>query len=139
MHHHHFAHRYLPKRSHRRGAVSVETAVTIGIAVLFFFASLEFCRVAMIRHTVNNAVYEGARAGTLPGGTVADAVAECNRVMNTIKLRNVNVTVNPSTITSSTTAITVTVTVPLNQNLFSPAIFFKDRNVVNSLEMKMQR
>ena len=124
---------------HRKGAVTVETAMTIGIAVLFFFASLEFCRVAMIRHTVNNAIYEGARAGTLPGGTVADVVAECNRVMNTISLRNADVTVSPSPIAPSTMAITVTISVPINRNLFSPAYFFKNRNVFNSITMQMQR
>ena len=56
----------------RPGAVLVEMAITSSLAFLFFFAALEFCRVAMIRHTVENALYEGARTGIVPGATTAE-------------------------------------------------------------------
>ncbi len=122
----------------RRGAVTVETAVTIGIAILFFFASMEFCRVGMIRHTVQNALYEGARTGTLPGATSQEVIQRCNQILATIALRNATVTVNPTNITSSTKNVTVSIRVPVVQNLFSPAIFFQNKIIDDSLTMRTQ-
>ena len=58
--------------SNRRGAAAVEFAMTAGLAFFFFFAALEFCRVSMMRHTVQNALYEGARIGIVPGATASD-------------------------------------------------------------------
>ncbi len=47
----------------------VEFAIVAPLLFFLFFASMEFCRVAMIRHTADNAVYEGCRVGIIPGAT----------------------------------------------------------------------
>ncbi len=65
-------------KSARKGATTVEFAITCSFAFFFFFAALEFSRVAMYRHTVENALYEGARAGIVPGAT-ADKVRNKTR------------------------------------------------------------
>ena len=59
----------------RTGAVMVEFVIVAPLLFLFFFAAFEFCRVAMIRHTADNAVYEGARIGIIPGATADEAAA----------------------------------------------------------------
>ena len=65
-----------PQPSHdRTAAVVVEFAICAPILFLFFFASLEFSRVNMIRQSVENAVYEGARRGIVPGATAANCRA----------------------------------------------------------------
>ncbi len=56
----------------------VEFAIVAPLLFLFFFAAMEFCRVAMIRHTADNAVYEGCRVGIIPGATVDEAKAEAD-------------------------------------------------------------
>ena len=62
-------------RRTRTAAVVVEFAICAPILFLFFFASLEFSRVNMIRQSVENAVYEGARRGIVPGATAANCRA----------------------------------------------------------------
>jgi hypothetical protein len=111
----------------------------LSIAIFFFFASLEFCRTAMIRHTVNNAIYEGARVGTLPGSTVADVERKCNEILSSIGLRNAEIIVSPNPIQHTTSQVTVTVTIPVSQNLFAPSLFFRNARMTNSLTMQCER
>lgn len=108
----------------RRGAVTVELAFAIPILFLFVFASLEFCGMNNLRHTVDNAAYEGARRGIVPGATRADVVAEATRLMATIGARGVIVDVVPATITDETEEVTVTVRVPVAANGWTGPLLF---------------
>lgn len=130
-----FRHGRSTRRDSRRGTTAVEFAVTAPIVFLFFFAAFEFCRVAMIRHTVDNAVYEGARTAIIPGGTSADARAEAERILGTIGIRNFAITVLPGTIERSTPEVTVRVRVPLDGNSFIPNQFVSGRTIVRELTM----
>lgn len=105
---------------------------------LFFFAAFEFCRVAMIRHTVDNAVYEGGRRGIIPGGTSGDVRAEAERVLSTIGITVFNVDVNPANIDEDAEEVTVRVRVPLDQNTFVPAQFFIGEEIDRSLTMRRE-
>ena len=58
--------------SRRTGAAMVEFAIVSPLLFLFFFGAMEFCRVAMIRHTADNAVYEATRVGIIPGASSTD-------------------------------------------------------------------
>ncbi len=109
----------------RRGAVAVEMAVTVGLVFFFFFAALEMCRVSMMRHTVEHALYEGARQGIVPGATVADVQTRAQGVMRTIGIRTAVIDVNPAVIDNSTPEVSVRIRMPLDQNLFAPAFFFR--------------
>lgn len=68
------------QRFHRRiGATSVEFALIAPVLFTIFMASLEFCRVHMVRHSMENAVYEAARLGLVPQTTnqeIEQAAAE---------------------------------------------------------------
>jgi Flp pilus assembly protein TadG len=125
-------------RNVRRGAVLVEMALTIGLAFFFFFAALEFCRISMIRHSVENALYEGARAGIVPGATAAEVQNRARNVLRTVGLSNTNVEVTPSVITQSTRDISVRIRLPLDQNLFAPAFFFRGRTLDRTLTMQRE-
>jgi len=74
----------------RAGAVVTEFAICAPLLFFFFFASLEFSRVNMIRQSVENAVYEGARRGIVPGATAANCQASAQAVLNSISATGAN-------------------------------------------------
>jgi Flp pilus assembly protein TadG len=122
----------------RSGAAITEFAIVAPLLFLFFFAAFEFCRVAMIRHTADNAVYEGCRMGMLPGATTGETEAEARRVMGSLGVTNVNVVVVPPTLTNETEAVTVRVEVPLDENSFVPNQFVAGRTIVRELTMRRE-
>jgi Flp pilus assembly protein TadG len=124
--------------SRRRGAVAVEMAVTIGLIFFLFFAALEFCRVSMMRHTVEHALYEGARRGIVPGATAADIQARTTSILRTIGVRSATIDVTPSALDNTTSEVTVRIRMPLDQNLFAPAFFFRGRTLDRTLTMQRE-
>ncbi len=122
----------------RDGAAVTEFVVVAPLLFLFFFAAFEFCRVAMIRHTADNAVYEGCRIGMLPGATTGETEAEARRVMGSLGVTNVNVAVVPPTLTNETESVTVRVEVPLDENSFVPNQFVAGRTIVRELTMRRE-
>jgi hypothetical protein len=115
----------------------VELAITLGLAFFFFMAAIEMCRAAMIRHTVDNALYEGARAGIIPGATATEVENETRRILRSLRLVQADVTVSPVNIQTTTPFVEVTIRVPFDQNLFAAAVFF--RNAVYERSFRMQR
>ncbi|SMP71822.1 TadE-like protein [Neorhodopirellula lusitana] len=124
--------------SRRTGAVMVEFAVVAPLLFLFFFAGFEFCRVAMIRHTVDNAVYESARRGIIPGATAAEVRTEAIRVLSTIGISAFNVQVTPGAINDNTEEVTVRIIVPLDENTFVPATYFVGKQIDRELTMRRE-
>ena len=122
----------------RRGAAMSEFAIVAPLLFLFFFAAFEFCRVAMIRHTADNAVYEGCRAGVIPGATTGEAEAEARRVLSTLGVTSANVAVTPTSINRDTEDVTVRVEVPLDENSFVPNQFVAGRSIVRELTMRRE-
>ncbi len=57
-----------PRRSTRRGAAAVETAVVISVALLFIFGILEYARLVYFFHVADNAAREGARYAVVHTG-----------------------------------------------------------------------
>ena len=115
-----------------------EFAVVAPLLFLFFFAAFEFCRVAMIRHTADNAVYEGCRAGVIPGATNGEAESEARRVLATLGVTNAIVAVVPSAITRDTEDVTVRVEVSLDENSFVPNRFIAGRSIIRELTMRRE-
>lgn len=126
-------------RSARRAAVVVEFAICAPILFLFFFASLEFSRVNMIRQSVENSVYEGARRGIVPGATADNCRTSAQAVLNSISARNATVTVTPTVITNDTPQVTVAVSVPVNSNSWVIPVFFEGRTIASSMTLRRER
>ncbi len=122
----------------RRAAVTVEFALTIGLVFFFFFAAFEFTRVAMVRHTIENAIYEGARQGVVPGATSDAVEAKVRSVLGIIGIRSSTIDVQPQRIALATPEISVTVEVPVNGNMYLPPIFFKDRFMKRTIVMQRE-
>jgi len=122
----------------RAGAVMVEMALTVGLAFFFFFAALEFTRVSMIRHTVENALYEGGRQGIIPGATASEVQTTAARILRTIGITGATISVTPSRIENSTREIAVRIQLPLDRGLFAPAVFFVGKSLDQTLVMRRE-
>jgi Flp pilus assembly protein TadG len=126
-------------KSARTAAVVVEFAICAPILFLFFFASLEFSRVNMIRQSVENAVYEGARRGIVPGATAANCRTSAQAVLTSISAAGATINVTPTVITKDTPEVTVAVTVPVNGNSWVFPVFFEGRSIASSMTLKRER
>jgi Flp pilus assembly protein TadG len=106
------------RKNKRKAAVTVELAIAAPILFLVVFGSIEFARANMIRNTMENAAYEGARRGVPPGATAANCEAAAQSMLDIIGVVNSTVTVTPGVIQPSTEEVTVTVSVPLATNSY---------------------
>jgi len=125
-------------RRTRRGAALVEFALTSGLLFLIVLAAIEFMRVNTIVNTSENAAYEGARTGIVPGATAADAIAAAQSMMDVIGTRSAVISVEPDTIATDTKEITVTVQVPLNANSFIAPHFFLGKTLTKACTLSRE-
>ena len=123
----------------RSAAVVVEFAICAPILFMLFFASLEFSRVNMIRQSIENAVYEGARRGIVPGATAADCRSAAQAVLNSVFARDATISVTPTVITQDTSEVTVAVTVPVNNNSWVVPVFFANKTISSAMTLKRER
>lgn len=104
----------LAKPSRKRiGALTVEFALSAPVLFLFTFSGVEFARVNMIRNSIENAAYEGARTGIIPGATAADCEAAAQDVLDAIQLAQSTITVAPAVIQPDSPTVSVTIGVPI--------------------------
>ena len=123
----------------RSGITTVEFALTIPIAFLLLFATIEFARVNMIRNTLVNAAYTGARRAMVPGATAKLASEEAKRVLSICGIKEGSVTVSPQTLTPTTNDVTVTVTVPLNKNIWISPMFITSNSYSRTCTLSRER
>jgi Flp pilus assembly protein TadG len=91
----------------RQGAFTVEFAICCGLFFTILMASIEFTRFMYARHSVDQAAYEAARVGIVPGRTPADVIAKANQILSATGVQNATVTVTPTVFNSSTGSVTV--------------------------------
>jgi Flp pilus assembly protein TadG len=125
-------------RSARLGATVVEFALVAPLVFMLIFSAIEFARVMMIRHSIDNAVYESARIAIIPGATAADARAETERLLLAIGVRTAIVEVSPATISRDTPQVTVRVSVPLDANSYIPQQFFAGKTLRRELTLRRE-
>jgi Flp pilus assembly protein TadG len=127
-------------RLHNRiGAVAAETALTLPVLFLVVFGSFEFARAHSLLHTADNAAYEGARQGILPGATAADCEQKAQNVLQAIAAKDATVTVTPSQITADTQEVTVDIEIPMNTNGYVTGMFFHDQSIHGQCTLKRER
>lgn len=114
----------------RRGMATVEFAFTAPIVFFMFMAMIEVARFQVLRHSVDEAIYMGARASVVPGATAA--VAE-QTVRDRISAAGFSgETVN---ITESVTSVTVEATVPYDTNSWIAPQLFHGVSVTRELTL----
>jgi Flp pilus assembly protein TadG len=119
----------------RRGATTVEFAVTSSIIFAILFAGIEFTRVNTIGHTLDNAVYEGARQAILPGSTADEVKTKVQEYVTSLGIAVDSIQVTPSDLTVSSPTIKVTATVGLDRNSWGVAVWFKGQSITRSCEL----
>ena len=113
----------------QRGTVAVEMALTLPLLLFIVFASYEFCRANMIRHTVEAAAYEGARQGILPAADEQQIEDGANFVLASVAARGATIEINPSPLSAQSEIVEVTITVPLGSNLTFAPFFLKEGTI----------
>jgi Flp pilus assembly protein TadG len=126
-------------RGTRRGTTTVEFALTVPVFFLFLLASFEFGWMNVMRHTADNAAYEAARTGMVPGATAGEAIAKANSILNIVGARGATVTVSPNPITNDTDEVTVSVVVPLDRNALVLPRFTSAKSVRTSATLQTER
>lgn len=122
--------------SHQRtGASTVEMAIALPVFVLFLFAFFELGHALMMDSIVENAAYEGARRGIVPGATHELAKQAAKDIATASSLRSVDVQVEATVVSPGVDGITVTVNAPLSANAIMMGRFLGDMTVSRSVTM----
>lgn len=129
----------LRNQGRRRGATVVEFALTAPLFIIFLLAAFEFGWMNVVRHTVDNAAYEAARAAIVPGATVAEAKAKANSLLNIIGTRDAVVTITPNPLTVNADSVTVKIQVPMNKNGLIVPRFSKKSVLESSATLQTER
>jgi len=104
--------------------------VAVPLLFLFFFSALEFGRMHMIRHTMQNATYEAARHGLATGVTDDGIRDAAQAILNTASVRNSDIR-----IAHGNADLTVTISAPFrDQGWFSP-LYFGNTTLVSTMTL----
>lgn len=107
----------------RKGALTVEFAITAGLLFFIVFAALEFSRINMLQNTAGIAAYQGARRGLVPGATREKVEQIANKWLDDIGTKDAVITIVPEVITDETPEVSVAVEIPLQANAWTAPIF----------------
>lgn len=102
------------KRALRRGAATVEFALTAPILFMLLMGAIEFSRANMLRHTTVVAATEGARRSIIPGATAVECEQAATQELTAVGFKSSDVVVTPPVIDEKTSQVTVSVEVPMN-------------------------
>lgn len=108
----------------RKGAAAVEFAIAISVLLMVVFASIEFVRLNMMKHSIEHASYLAARKGIIIGAKTADVKDEASAHLAILNISGETVTVNPSTINDDTEIVEVIVDVPMSGNSWISPVYF---------------
>ena len=134
--------KHLNPRKHstnRHGVLSVELSLTLPLLFMILMASVEFGRMNTLRHTLDNAAYEAARAGIVPGATADRVEAKARSIMAIVSARGVDVTIEPAVITEETEELRVTIELSPAENGYLAPRFFRGRTLVSSCLMRREQ
>jgi len=87
------------------------------------------------RHSVEQASYEAARVGIVPGRTPADVTAKATQILNATGVRNAIITVTPTTFTTSTSTVTVDIRCKYSDNSWLKPIFLVNTDMVSTMTL----
>lgn len=116
----------------RMGHVTVEMALILPVTFAFFFAAVETTRINTIINAAENAAYEGARVGILPGATKGRIRRAAREILDAALISGGSITISPDPLTDDATTITVTIQIPLNKNYWGENNLGKGKKVTRS-------
>ena len=122
-----------------RGVTAVEMAFIIPIIFLFLLAAADFARANMIRNTLENAAFAGARRGMLPGADQFEIAAESQKILDILAIKDATITVTPTTITELTTQVTVSITAPMSSNLYAGISMLRGKSITRACSLTREQ
>ena len=123
------------KPSHRRGAFTVEFAFCCGIFFVVMMAGIEFARFMYARHSVDQAAYEAARVGIIPGATPAEVEVTARRILNATGIRGATVAITPTTFTDQTATVNVKIECNYADNSWIGPVFLAGARIKSDLTL----
>jgi hypothetical protein len=81
------------------------------------------------RHAADQAAYEAARVGIVPGKTAAQVRTKALNALTAAGIRQATVEITPSVLTTTTETVTVRVTCPFRDNSWIPPTFFRNATI----------
>lgn len=125
--------------SPRSGAITAEFALALPILLAFVFASFEFGRANMIRHTAQNAAYEGARTAIVPGATAESALAVSEAMLAIVGVNDGSISITPSVLGLDDEMVTIDISVPIDTNCYIAPLFLSGRNLRASCTLNREK
>ena len=123
----------------RNGATTVELAIVLPVLFLFTFAGIEFARANQLRNTAENAAYEGARRGIVPGATASECETAAQDMLDLVGVPSATVTVQPDPFLDTTDEVTVTVQIPMTAaNGYMTPGFFLGKTLTASITVQRE-
>ncbi|MEM7782811.1 MAG: TadE family protein [Planctomycetota bacterium] len=123
----------------RTGAVALEFMIATIVLFLLVFAAIEFTRISMVRHAVDNAAYEAARSIIVPGADIVDGEQAAQAVLARNGIQNASVSITPDPIEEGTTKVKVVIMAPMNQNGWGLNVFGKNIDIQSISELRTER
>ncbi|TWT48678.1 TadE/TadG family type IV pilus assembly protein [Botrimarina hoheduenensis] len=119
----------------RRGTATVEFAFSASITFFLFLAMIEVGRFHVVRHSMDQAVYMGARTGIVPGATTAQVEQIVADRLRAAGVLGATIAVSPGVIDTTTRSVTVAATTPYDQNSWALPKFFGGLDVAASITL----
>jgi Flp pilus assembly protein TadG len=108
----------------RTGAAAVEFAIAISVLLMIVFASIEFVRLNMLKHSVEHASYLAARKGIITGARSSDVKVAAEQHLAILGVTNALVTVSPGGIKDDTQVVEVIIDLPMSGNTWISPLYF---------------
>ena len=121
---------FRPAAKKRQGAYTVEFAICSTILFLLVFGLFEFTRFMFVRQAVDQAAYEAARVGIVPGAQINDIRSRAEGLLAAAGVSNASVTITPQVIDESTREVTVEVSCNFSDNSFVPGVFLGSQQIL---------
>jgi Flp pilus assembly protein TadG len=126
-------------RTHRKGvregAFTVEFALCCGLFFMLLMAGIEFTRFMYARHSIDQAAYEAARIGIVPGKTPAMVADRANQILNATGVKNAVVTVSPSAFNNQTSEVTVRISAHYSDSSWMKPVFLATTQMISEVTL----
>lgn len=123
----------------RPATIAVEFALVAPIIILLFFATIDFVRYNLLRHTASNAAYEAARHVIVPGASRGEAEERARSILALLAIQGADITITPSEITEDTQAVQVDIAIPLDNNGWGIASYFAEQTLQVTSLLRTER
>ena len=127
--------RLIAQAKRRQGAFTVEFAFCCGIFFVVMMAGIEFTRFMYARHSVDQAAYEAARVGIIPGNTPAQVRATANHILSATGIRGATVDITPSHFTDQTATVNVKIRCDYSENSWIGPVFLAGAKIESNLTL----